>query len=104
MKRKSSHPQWALKHKKPGTELKLINGRYYLYAVKSEYCPSLKRSKKVSLGILGSITQEKGFIPSEKNELKSKSDKTYHNKQAFALEYGLSKWLLDTLQGGVMLD
>lgn len=104
MKRKSSHPQWALKHKKPGTELKLINGRYYLYAVKSEYCPSLKRSKKVSLGILGSITQEKGFIPSEKNELKSKSDKTYHNKQAFALEYGLSKWLLDTLHGDGMLD
>ncbi len=66
MKTTANHPDWALKHKRPGTELKLINGRYYLYGVKSVYDKTAKRSRKVSLGILGSISQERGFIPSEK--------------------------------------
>lgn len=98
MKNKTTHPNWALEHKKTGTELKLINGRYYLYGVKSVYDKTLKRAKKVSLGILGSITQEKGFIPSEKKELKVKSEKTYFKKQVFSFEYGFSKWLFDTLE------
>ena len=58
MVKKSKHPQWALKHKKPGTELKLINGRYYLYEAKSVYDKTLKRSRKVSGSILGRITEE----------------------------------------------
>jgi transposase len=98
MKAKTLHPQWALAHRKPGTELKLINGNYYLYGVKSVYDKVSKHSKKISLGIIGRITEEKGLIPSDKNELKQKSEKTYLNKQVFSLEYGLSKWLLDTLE------
>ena len=104
MKNKTSHPDWALKHKKPGTELKMINGKYYLYAVKSQYDKTLKRSKKISLGILGSISKDKGFIPSEKNELKIKSEKTYHNKEIFSFEYGLCKWLLDTFTNDGILE
>ncbi len=98
------HPEWALEHKKQGTELKLINGRYYLYGVKSVYDKSIKRSRKVSLGILGSITQENGFLPSEKRELKIKSEKSYLKKEIFTYEYGFSKWLLDTMQSDGMLD
>ena len=98
MKTTTKHPSWALQHKKPGTELKLINGRYYLYGVKSVYDKSLKRSKKISLGILGGITEENGFVPSEKQELKAKSKKTYINKEIFTYEYGFSKWLLDILE------
>ena len=98
MNNTTNHPDWALEHKKTGTELKLINGRYYLYAVKSVYDKSLKRAKKVSLGILGSITQDKGFIPSPKKELKIKTEKGFFGKEVFALEYGFSKWLLDTLE------
>ena len=97
------HPDWALKHKKPGTELKLINGRYYLYSVKSVYDKSIKRPRKVSLGILGSITEEHGFTPSEKKGLKAKSGKPYLDKEVFAYEYGFSKWLLDTLGKDGML-
>lgn len=105
MKNRIIHPEWALAHRKPGTELKLINGRYYLYAVRSQYDKTLKRSKKVSLGILGSISQEKGFMPSEKADLKVKSEKSYHNKEAFAVEYGFSKWLIDALtREGIMAD
>ncbi|CCB68292.1 Transposase IS1634 family [Flavobacterium branchiophilum FL-15] len=93
---KNTHPDWVLIHKKPNTEIKKINGRFYLYGVKSVYDKTTKRSKKVSLGILGSITQEKGFVPSEINELKLKGQKSYHNKSILAFEYGLAKWLLET--------
>lgn len=104
MKAKQKHPDWALKHKRPGTELKLINGRYYLYGVKSVYDKTIGRSRKVSLGILGSITQEKGFVPSEKNELKKKSVKSYLDKQIMTFEYGLAKWLIDELENSGLLD
>ena len=60
------HPDWVTIHKKPGTELKVINNRYYLHGVKSQYDKTLKRSKKISLGFSGSITQEHGFVISEK--------------------------------------
>ena len=104
MEAKQKHPDWALAHKKPGTELKCINGRYYLYGVKSVYDKKLKRARKISLGIVGSITKEKGFIPSEKQQLKIKSSKTYYNKQVYSLEYGFSKWLIDTLEKEGILE
>lgn len=104
MKTTQKHPDWALKHKKQGTELKLINGRYYLYGVKSVYDKTIGRSRKVSLGILGSITKEKGFIPSEKNELKKKSKMSYFAKQVMIFEYGLAKWLMDELENSGVLN
>ena len=61
---------WATQHRKSGTELKYINGRYYLYAVKSQYDPVSKKAKKLSLGIIGSITKEGGLIISPKAELR----------------------------------
>lgn len=57
------HPQWALMHKKPGTELRHINGRYYLYEYKTVYDAAKKRAKKISGKLLGSIN-ENGFVPS----------------------------------------
>ncbi len=104
MKTTTNHPDWALKHKRPGTELKLINGRYYLYGVKSVYDKTLKRSKKVSLGILGSISQEKGFTPSQKAELKRKSRNSYLDKQVMVFEYGFARWFLAALEDNGMLD
>lgn len=104
MKTKTNYPDWALKYRKPGTELKLINGRYYLYGVKSVYDKTIRRSRKVSLGILGSITEENGFTPSEKNELKKKSSHTYIDKQIMVFEYGFAKWLMDELQGNGIMD
>ncbi len=70
MKNDSKHPQWAVKHRKPGTELKLIGGKYYLYGVTSVYDKTTKKSRKISLGIIGRITEEDGLIPSDKRILK----------------------------------
>lgn len=33
------HPEWATKHRKPGTELRLINNLYYPYEYKTTYDP-----------------------------------------------------------------
>ena len=68
-KTRSPHPQWALKHKIRGTELRNIKGRYYLYSVTSKYDPALKRSRKVTGKLLGTITEQEGFVESEKRQL-----------------------------------
>jgi hypothetical protein len=63
MRTKTIHPEWALKHKKPGTELRLMKGRYYLYAISSKWNKEKKRAQKITGKILGRIT-ESGFTPS----------------------------------------
>ena len=62
MKEKLTRPEWATQHRKSGTELKYIHGRYYLYGVKSQYDPPSKKAKKLSLGIIGSITKDDGLF------------------------------------------
>ena len=100
---KKTHPDWVLKHKKSGTEIKKINNKYYVYGVKSVYDKTIKRSKKVSLGILGSITELDGFIASEKQELRVKAKKSFYEKEIFSKEYGLAKWLVLTMEEEGML-
>jgi transposase len=67
----SKFPQWVLDHKRKGTEVRLISNRYYLYQITSKWNPEKKRAVKITLGCLGSIT-ENGFVHSEKHLLKSK--------------------------------
>jgi Transposase DDE domain len=66
MTTQSKHPAWALKHRKPGTELRLIKGRYYLYAYKTIYNAITKKPQKQSGQCLGSITEHGGFKESAK--------------------------------------
>lgn len=69
--RTSPHPEWATKHRRQGTELRHINGRYYLYEYKTVYDSQIKGPKKISGKIVGSITQEGGFRESDKGKLKA---------------------------------
>jgi transposase len=66
------HPKWATKHRRKGTELRLLNGKYYLYEVSSKWDPELKRSKKISGKLLGKITEKDGFIESDKAKLRKR--------------------------------
>jgi len=90
MKKTSKHPYWATKHKRKGTELRLINGRYYLYEVSSKWNPEKKRAQKITGKILGRITKENGFIESDKYKLR---------KQQFAIskltvkEFGITSFI-----------
>lgn len=101
MNKKTVYPAWVLAHKKAGTEIKYINGKYYLYGVTSQYDKTLKRAKKKSLGILGRITEAEGFVGSPKRAL---LDAKIHSKEIFAHEYGFSKWLIDTMEEMGMLQ
>jgi transposase len=66
---KPPHPAWALQHKQKGTELRLINGTYYLYQVTSKWNPEKKRPQKITGKLLGKITP-KGFFESDKEKLR----------------------------------
>jgi len=60
------HPEWVLKHRKPGTEIKCIKGYYYVYEVSSVWDPEKKRPRKISGALLGKITKDQGFVPRAK--------------------------------------
>jgi hypothetical protein len=72
MEEKEMLPDWVSKHKEPLTEIKLIKGHYYKYSVKYKYDPERKRSVRAETILLGKITQDKGFIPSEKQSMREK--------------------------------
>lgn len=57
------HPEWALKYKTINTELRNIRGKYYLYNITSKWDPKKKRTKKVTLNQVGTISEEYGLIP-----------------------------------------
>lgn len=58
-------PEYILSYSKPkNTEIKHINGYYYLYERKSVYDPKTKKMRKKSGKCLGKITEE-GFVPSK---------------------------------------
>lgn len=65
-------PEWALKFREPRTEIKHIRGGYYKYAVKYKYNPKTKRTDKITVVLLGKITEKEGFIPSDKHKLREK--------------------------------
>lgn len=84
----TNHPQWALDQKKPGTELRLIRGKYYLYEYKTVYDQSRKGPRKISGKLLGSVT-EKGFVPSKTRMLEKQTVNQIESKPG-CREYGVS--------------
>lgn len=97
----SPHPDWAVKFRRPGTELRFINGRYCLYECSCEYVKETKKRKKKTGKYLGSITEKEGFKPSKKRlmeqemeKLKASEKLTVRNpKVGEVKEYGLS-WVI----------
>jgi hypothetical protein len=90
----SPHPEWALKHKQPKTELRHINGYYYLYAVTSVYDKEKRRARKVTGKLLGKITEEQGFIPSEKHALRKRATAPVDPANLAHREYGLAQFVV----------
>lgn len=93
--KKSPHPKWATKFRTPGTELRCIQGKYYLYEVSSRWNPEKKRPQKISGKIIGRITPEQGLIPSSKRMLREKVEKGMDIKQVSTKEYGASWFLIE---------
>ncbi len=95
----SKHPEWVLKHKKPGTELRLIKGRYYLYQVSSKWNKKKKRAQKITGKILGRITQDKGFVSSgQKNSTSQLNQLSVKTCGVVSLMNSLMKDVIPALQ------
>lgn len=67
-----SVPEWVLKFREPKTEIKLVKGGYYKYAIEYRYNAGKKRTDKVTGALLGKITEHGGFTPSVKNGLRAR--------------------------------
>jgi hypothetical protein len=78
------YPDWVMKHKKKGTYINFVNGKYYLYKAHSERVPGTKKVRRVFDGYLGRITEEDGLIPVR--------DKV--TDEVVVFEYGLCMTLL----------
>lgn len=67
-------PEWAQQFKEPRTEIKCIKGAYYKYEVRYEYNKTKKRTDKITVRLLGKLTEADGFIPSDKNLIRQKAE------------------------------
>ncbi|GHV29100.1 hypothetical protein FACS1894176_11690 [Bacteroidia bacterium] len=63
-------PDWIQSYKEPRCEIRLIKGTYYKYEVSYQYNKEKKRTDKKTVRLLGKITQEAGFVPSDKDKIR----------------------------------
>lgn len=66
-------PEWVQKFKEPKTEIKIINGTFYKYAVEYKYNAEKKRTDKITIHLLGKISETEGFVVSDKHTLKERA-------------------------------
>lgn len=69
MRQTTCHPQWALAQKKPGTELRCIRGKYYLYECSSFYDKERKKTRKKTGRYLGIVTEDRGLVPPRRKQV-----------------------------------
>lgn len=60
-------PEWVIPFKESRTEIRCIKGIYYKYEVRYQYNKQKKKTDKITVRLMGKITQEDGFIASEKD-------------------------------------
>lgn len=96
-------PDWAVKFRRPGTELRRVNDALYkLYECSSIYDREKKRARKITGRYLGSITEAGGFKESRKRIMEReieelKNGKPVKNEEPHVgevKEYGLSEYIL----------
>src|SRR5260370_18222714 len=95
MEKTMAHPDWALKFKIKGTELRFLNGKYYLYNITSKWDKEKKKTRKITLGMVGRITEEEGLIPKgQRPRGRPKADKNLILPAKISTkEYGASHFL-----------
>jgi len=67
-------PDWIQKYKEPRTEIKKIGNGFYKYEVAFVYNKEKKKTEKKTIRLLGKITEKEGFLPSQKDKLRRKSE------------------------------
>lgn len=80
------HPEWVLKHKTKGTEIRKLGNYYYLYKIRSEYDKEKKRARKITEKFLGKITEEGLIKPKHERIIESQ-------KNISVKEFGASRFI-----------
>ena len=84
-------PESILRHRLPGTEIKMVGGKYYMQRITCKWIPEKKQRKKIVLEYLGQVT-EAGLVP--------KRHRLAPMGAVYSKEYGAT-WLLRLLSGDV---
>ena len=96
-------PDWAVKFRRPGTELRRVNDALYkLYECSSVYDKEKKRARKITGKYLGSITESGGFKESRKRIMEREIEELKKGVRGDVREprigevkeYGLSDYIL----------
>jgi transposase len=87
MAERTQYPDWVEKHRKKGTNISCIGGKYYLYSVSSKWNKEKGRAQKKTDAYLGKITEE-GFVPKSEKKPKEKPVVTVK-------EYGATKAVIE---------
>ncbi len=90
-------PEWVQKYKEPKTEIKKIKSGYYKYVVTYKYNPQKKRTDKITGILLGKITKDEGFIPSDKNKLRQKIESPCIDIKSYGLFHLFSELVKDEM-------
>jgi hypothetical protein len=77
-------PDWVLKQKKQGYEIKYIRGKFYMYKLKSKWDPQKGKAKKVSGEYIGKVTP---------NGIILKKQRISPTITIFSLEYGATSFI-----------
>jgi len=85
------HPDWVLKHKTKGTEIRKLGKYYYLYKIRSEYDKDKKRAKKITEKFLGKITEEGLIKPKHERIIDT-------HKNISVKEFGASRFMSNESQ------
>lgn len=90
-------PDWVLKHKRKGVELREIRGRYYAYEVSSKWNKKLKRPQKITGNYLGTITETDGFVPKRTKQVKVNKQSKNLKPKLTVKEWGVSNFIQENL-------
>jgi transposase len=89
-------PESIKSHKPSGSEIRSKNGRYYVYKVEGYYDKEAHKSKSRSLGCIGQIYENIGFVPNKKKSCASEFITKEYGATQIALTAGTG--LFDTLR------
>jgi hypothetical protein len=91
-KKTSQYPEWVTSHRKPGTEIRKFKDRYYVYAVKGFYDKEKKKSRKKTVGFLGTVSESEGFVEAKTKRV-PRGYKSVDVKNISTREYGLGAFI-----------
>jgi hypothetical protein len=92
----SSIPDTIKKYRQPNWEIQKQKGHYYVTLVKSVYNKELKRSERETLGCIGQIYENIGFVPNKNHAEKSVDISREYGATRIIME--ISKDLYETLR------